>query len=379
VKRGFSYGFRRLFFQLAGTGVLIFFLTSCMDDDVWQNRNLPDISLEELSVMHPVIILNEGNFMYGNASLSLYDANINTEYQDIFYRQNGIPLGDVAHSAEVHDGLLYVVMNNSGKILIMNYGKYPNLKAFDYVGKITGFNSPRYIHFINDKKAYVSDLYSKSISMVDVENRKIVGAIDVDNHSGEFYQHPTEQFLSYKDVVFTNCYSYDDKILVIDDASDKVVDSITVLKQPSSMLMDKFNKIWVICDGGYEGSDYGNDHAGLVRIDAETRTVERAFIFESDDWPSELHINGTGDTLYFINKDCWRMSVLDSSLPRNAFFKASESNLFYSLGVDPETSEVYLSDAIDHVQNGVVYRISPSGMASDTIQAGVIPGFIDFF
>jgi DNA-binding beta-propeller fold protein YncE len=180
-------------------------------------------------------------------------------------------------------------------------------------------------------------------------------------------------------VVFTNCYSYDDKILVIDDASDKVVDSITVLKQPSSMLMDKFNKIWVICDGGYEGSDYGNDHAGLVRIDAETRTVERAFIFESDDWPSELHINGTGDTLYFINKDCWRMSVLDSSLPRNAFFKASESNLFYSLGVDPETSEVYLSDAIDHVQNGVVYRISPSGMARDTIQAGVIPGFIDFF
>lgn len=379
MKSIFRYNFRNLLFQLTGFGFLLLSISSCMEDDVWQSRNLPDISTEEFSNMDPVLILNEGNFMYGNSSISLYDAISETAYQDVFYRQNGIPLGDVAHSARVNDGLLYVVINNSGKIYILNCGKYPNLKVFDYVGKITGFNSPRYIHFIDNEKAYVSDLYSKRIYIVDLSKQEIVGEIDVDNHSGEFYQHSTEQFLPYQDIVFTNCYSYDDKILLIDKSTDLLIDSITVLKQPSSMCMDKYNKLWVICDGGYEDSEYGNDKSGLVRIDAETRTVERIFIFESDDWPSELHINGTRDTLYYINKDCWQMSVLDSSLPQDAFFKASESNLFYSLGVHPESSEVYLSDAIDHVQNGIVYRILPSGVAIDTIQAGVIPGFIDFF
>jgi hypothetical protein len=50
---------------------------------------------------------------------------------------------------------------------------------------------------------------------------------------------------------------------------------------------------------------------------------------------------------------------------------------FYSLGVDPHNSDVYVGDAIDFVQQGIVYRYNASGAAIDTIWSGIAPG--DFF
>ena len=56
--------------------VWLSFCTSCMNDETWVDRHKPGISLEDIRQGHPVIILNEGNFMYGNASISYYDAYI---------------------------------------------------------------------------------------------------------------------------------------------------------------------------------------------------------------------------------------------------------------------------------------------------------------
>jgi len=349
-----------------------------MNDETWVDRHKPGISLDDVRQGHPVIILNEGNFMYGNSSLSYYDASSRQVWNDVFYNQTGSPLGDVAYSATYHDGLLYVVVNNSGKIMILNMGKYPSLEAFEFTSKITGLTSPRYMYFLSDTRAYVSDLYAKSISIVDPGIPAVTGHIDVDNHSGEFYQHPTEQFIRWKEDLFTNCYSYDNKILVLNPEKDVVIDSITVLKQPSSMVLDRNGKIWVMCDGGYEGSAYGDEQPGLVRIDALTRTVEKVFPFAMGSRPSGLHINSGGDTLYYINGDVWRMPVGSGDLPSDPFIDGGRNHVFYSIGVDPATSEVYVSDAIDNVQPGVVYRYTPAGLPNDTFRVGIIPGAFCF-
>ena len=264
-------------------GVLVLTVSSCMNDETWVDRKKPDIPVSDMRSGQPVIILNEGNFMYGNASVTYYDAASRKVWNDVYYNQNGSPLGDVAFSAEEKDGLLYVVVNNSGKIMVLNAGKYPAIPAFSFVSKITGLTSPRYIFFISDRKAYVSDLYARAVTVVDPAQQAVTGYLATDNHSGQFYQHPTEQFVPFGDVLFTNCYSYDDKILVLDPAANAVIDSIEVLKQPSSMVIDKNGKLWVVCDGGYENSDYGDDVAGLVRIDAGTRTVERIFPLTAGD------------------------------------------------------------------------------------------------
>jgi len=373
-------GIRKYHLQYLPFIITMTFFSSCMNDEKWNDRNKPNLSVGEV-MNDGVIILNEGNFMYGNASLTYYNPVTKKSVNDVFYKQNGIPLGDVAHSAGFFNGELFVVVNNSGKIITLNMGRYPSLYAFEYTHKITGFISPRYIHFFDDRKAYVTDLYARQIYIVYPAQYKIKGEININNGNVEFYQHSAEQIIVHGDFVFINCYSFDNSILVIDSKSDKVVDSIQVLAQPNSMVMDRYDKLWVLCDGGYQGSNFLNTYPGLIRIDPETRTIEKIFIFSGDDWPSDLSINGSKDTLFYLNKDIWRMPVNATNLPDLPFISASDrsgTKLFYSLGIDPINSEIYAGDAIDHVQNGTIYRFSAQAVPIDTIPAGIIPGYICF-
>ncbi len=344
--------------------------SSCMkDDEVW---NVDDRPSGQGAA--GVFVVNEGNYMYQNTSLSYFNLESCAIENDIFYKANGLGLGDVAFSMTVRDSLAYIVVNNSGKIYIIN------TQTFKLLGKISGFTSPRHIHFINDNKAYVSDLYAKSISIINPKTNTISGNIDVNNHASQFYQHPTGQFIQYQNFVFTNCWSYDNKVLVIDSQTDRLVDSIEVIRQPNSMVMDKTNKLWVLCDGGMEGNPYGHELPGLVKIDAATRLVESVFSFDLYDDPRELAINGIGDTLYFINRHVYRF-VPGFDLAPEIFIESpytGSTGGFYGLGVDPASGEVYVADAIDHQQRGLVYRFSASGTAIDTVRAGISPGAFCF-
>lgn len=84
-------------------------------------------------------------------------------------------------------------------------------------------------------------------------------------------------------------------------------------------------------------------------------------MFDLNDAPSEVCLNGTRDTLYFINEAVWRMDVRADAVPGEPFLKYNNT-IYYGLTVDPKTSEVYVADAIDYVQNGVVYRFSPQAV-----------------
>lgn len=337
-------------------------MTSCMDEIVRYQKKIDSSS-------RGLFITNEGNFMYGSASLSYYNIKEKKVENDVFYSVNGIPLGDVAQSMTIHNGIAYIVVNNSNVI----FGIDPN--TCELKGMITGLISPRYIHFVSDTKAYVTDLYEFAITVINPKTFAITKKIDVKVPG--INQHPTEQMVQYKNFLFINCWSYDNKILVLDTNTDKIVDEITVPIQPTSLAIDKYNKIWTVTDGGYEGSPYGHEAPSLLRIDAETRKIEKKFTFEFGDWPSEVCLNGARDTLYFINKSVWRLNVKADEFPKKPFIPFKKTK-FYGLTVDPVTSEVYLADAIDYVQKGVVYRYTASGKEVDRFKVGIIPGAFCF-
>ncbi len=344
---------------------------ACMDDDaLWQ-------TLEPGHSPSPqgVFIVNEGNFMYGNASLSYYDPEEKEVFNDVFFNTNGVLLGDVAHSMTIRENRGYIVVNNSGRIYVMD------IETFELKGKITGLTSPRYIHFVSDEKAYVSDLYAKAITIVNPETFEITGHIDVSNDDSEFYQHPTEQMIQVGNYVFTNSWSFDQSILVIDTETDEWIDTIEVLKQPQSMVLDKHEKLWVLADGGFPDSPHGNEKPGLIRIDAHSREVEKVFRFDQDDHPLSLAINGSRDTLYFINEHIYRHPATSESFPEvfiESHYPEGSYGGYHALNVDPYSSEIYVGDAIDYVQPGIVYRFSAQAEPVDTLHVGILPGDIAF-
>ena len=257
----------------------------------------------------------------------------------------------------IRDGIGWIVVNNSGVIYAID------IYTFKEVGRIEGFTSPRYIHFLNDEKAYVTQIWDPRIYIVNPRTYEITGYIQTDM---DFETGSTEQMVQYDKYVFTNCWSYQNRILVIDTETDTVCDEITVGIQPTSLVMDKYNKIWTVTDGGYEGSPYGHEAPSLYCIDAATRH------------PSPFPVrrnpcNGTRDTLYFINKAIWRLPVTATNFPVKPFVPY-QNTLYYGLTVNPFNSEVYVADAIDYVQDGVILRYSPEGELLDEFYVGIIPG-----
>ena len=333
-------------------------LTSCMK---WEYGN--EESFEAAS--SGLFITNEGNFQYGNASLSFYDPATRTIENEVFYRANGMKLGDVAQSMTVHNGVGWIVVNNSHVVFAID------LNTFREVGRITNLTSPRYIHFVSADKAYISNIWDNRITVVNPRTYQITGYIDCPEMTIETGS--TEQMVQWGDYVYVNCWSYQNRILKIDTRTDTVVDELEVGIQPTSLVLDRNGKIWTITDGGYEDSPYGYEAPSLYRIDAETFRIEREFPFALGDDPSEVQINGAGDRIYWLNDDVWEMDVEAERLPVRPFLEQRET-IYYGLTIDPRSGEVYVADAIDYQQQGMIYRYSPAGELLDEFYVGVIPG-----
>lgn len=312
-----------------------------------------------------LFITCEGNFQYGNASLSYYDPETQQVENEVFYRANGMKLGDVAQSMTVRGGTGWVVVNNSHVIFAID------TETFREVGRITGFTSPRYIHFVSDEKAYVTQIWDNRIFIVNPRRYEITGCIECPGMT--MGSGSTEQMVQRGKYVYVNCWSHQNRILKIDTESDKVVDELTVGIQPTSLVMDRNDKLWTVTDGGYEDSPYGHEAPSLYRIDAETFAVEKQFRFKMGDTPSEVQLNGAGDTLYWINDDVWRMDVEADRVPVRPFVENS-GTIYYGLTVDPVRGDVYVADAVDYQQPGMIYRYSAAGELIDSFYAGITPG-----
>jgi DNA-binding beta-propeller fold protein YncE len=274
-------------------------------------------------------------------------------------------LGDVAQSMTLYGDTGWIVVNNSHVIFAMDPA------TFKEKGRIENLTSPRYIHFLSDEKAYVTQLWDNRIFIVNPKRYEVTGYIECPAMTME--SGSTEQMVQWGKYVFVNCWSYQNRILKIDTTTDKVVAELEVGIQPTSLVLDCYGKLWSITDGGYEDSPYGFEAPSLYRIDAETFTIEKQFRFAKGDAPSEVQLNGRGDKLYWINNDVWAMDVTADRIPVKPFIPYSDT-LYYGLTIDPRSGEVYVADAIDYVQAGKIYRYSEQGERLDEFYVGITPG-----
>ena len=333
-------------------------LTGCMEWDYGREEEF-DVTGSGL------FITNEGNFHYGNATLSFYDPATNQVQNEVFYRANGMKLGDVTQSMTMYGGRGWIVVNNSHVIFAID----PD--TFREKGRITDIASPRYIHFVNDEKAYVTQIWDNRIYIVNPSTYTVTGWITVPGMTMETGS--TEQMVQWGKYVYCNCWSYQNRIIKIDTTTDEVVDQLEIGLQPNSLVLDARGKMWTVTDGGYEGSPQGYEAPILYRIDAETFAVEKEWKMRIGDSPIELQLNGAKDRLYWINKDVWSMDVEATRLPVRPLIEQRETK-YYGLTVNPRNGEVYVADAIDYQQPGMIYRYSASGELIDEFYVGITPG-----
>ncbi len=310
-----------------------------------------------------LFVLNQGNFTYANASLSYYNPADQSTMPSVFHQVNGVPLGDVAQSLSVFEDKVYLVINNSGLIYIIDR------HSGEFITKITGFESPRQLLVLNSDKAYVSDLYANYISVLSLATNEITDKIQLGRSSEAMVLAAGKVFVAHWSEY--NQTRENNMVMVIDPETDQLVDSIQVGKEPNSMVEDGGGKVWVLCSGGY----LNLENPSLWQIDPVTKQVIQSFYYqEKQSNPVGLSYDVLNQSLLFLNGDVFSMSTSDADLPSNVFIESGDRN-FYALFVHPDNGDIYLSDAGNYLSNGMVYRYNANGLETDYFDAGIIPGF----
>ena len=307
-----------------------------------------------------VFILNEGNFRWGNGSLSFYSYDSAKIYNDLFLNINERPLGDVPNSMLIYGELAYIIVNNSGKIEVVNKNTLISETT------ITGLISPRNMALASSTKAYVTSMYSDSMAIINLLTNTVTGYINLRRTSESVIVSGAKAFISN--------WIGGNEIMVVDITNNKVVDSIKVGTEPESMVLDKNKMLWVLCNGGWTRTI----QAELNVINTATNIVAKEIVFTDKlASPSCLNIDGIGETLYYLESGVRQMSINSVALPSVPLISES-GHYFYKLGVNPANNDIFVTDAADYQQKGSVYFYKKDGTLVSTFTADIIPGLMCF-
>lgn len=306
-----------------------------------------------------VMFINEGNYTYGNASISYYNPLNGSFYEDIYQTQNGRPLGDVAQSMVGIGGYGYIVVNNSNKIEVVD------LLDFKSVATITGLTSPRYILPLGDGRAYVSDIYGDELTIINTNTNTIIGNITLPGW--------TEQMVLANGSAYVA--NYDSmRVEVIDPATDTKTTHIAVEGHPMEMVLDAQGHVWVM------GQKDGNDAAALTRINPTNNVIELSLDFPLTQSPSHLITDATGATLYYLNNDGIHSLASTATRLPSAPIIAKNSRNYYAIGITPDNQYLFAADALDFNQRSDVYVFNlPTLTEQDTLKGGIITGGFYFY
>ncbi len=334
--------------------ILIAFISCCHKDKI-----------NDLPTGKGVYIVNEGNFNFGNGEVSFYDPNTNAVTNNLFQTVNGYSLGDVAQSMFIKDSIAFVVVNNSSKIELVKLPSFQSIRTIEIAG-----SSPRYILPVSDSIAYVTELYSNKIFVVNYLTGNLKTEISIPQYtehlvqSGEYvfvegkkiYSNPSAKGALHRIRISDNTYI--DKKEFAGDAEGIAVDS------------NKF--VWILT-----GADSASATTAAIRVFDKNFNLLFNYSFgQLADHPTMLKVDAArGAVWYVLGKDV--LMTDNFSFPGWPFIHSSATNI-YSIGVEPVTGDVYVSDALDFVQQSRIYRYNKSGTLIHSFTAGIISGNFAF-
>lgn len=329
-------------------------------------------------------LLNEGNMGSNKASLDFFSYETGKYMRNIYPSRNPDivkELGDVGNDLAIYGGKLYAVINCSHYVEVMD------VKTAKHVGSIDILNC-RYIAF-NEGKAYVSS-YAGPVQID--PNARPGKVVEVDTTSLKVtrevvvgYQ-PEEMVITGGKLYVANSGgyrfpNYDTTVSVVDLETFEVINTIDVAINLHRMTKDRFGRIYVSSRGNYYdvGADvYVIDSntdrlVGNLGIPVSEMCISGDSIYmTSVEWNYTTNRNTVSYTLY----DVAREKIVSHNFIADGTDK--QIQIPYGIAVNPDTKEVFISDAKDYVTPGTLYCFSPEGNLKWEVTTGDIPAHFAF-
>lgn len=326
----------------------------CLLAFVWNGCKPDEEVLPDTFTGTKVLIANQGNFGWGEGTLSVYYEGSKTIENEVYSSVNNSTLGNVFQSISRINDSYYFVINNSGKVVVTDTN-------FNETQTIDGFVSPRYVYDIDGSKAYVTDLYANKISILDLKSNTVTNEIV----TGQWAE---------KAVLLDGMFWYtapnSNKVYGIDTDTDQLKDSIAVGEKPESIIKDKNGVLWILC----KGDESKNESAKLVSLRIEGADITVLGI-DVAGVPTSLAYDKENNSIYFLSDKVWVLRINEGGQPET--WLEIPNAVFYAVGVNPRSGDVYLSDTRDFVSRSTIYRYSREVALLDEFSAGIIAG--DFF
>ena len=304
-----------------------------------------------------VFVINEGIFPNDNSSITLYDETQGIVSDNYFkYKNPSAILGSVPQSIAKINDKYYVVVNNASKVIVLD-------SNFIKVSEISNLLSPRYVLGLPNNIAYVSDYISNNIHVINTVSNTKIGSISCPGW--------TEQMLLLNGKVYITNYKKN-QLYIINPANNLMIDSVSINKGADAIVKDMNNNLWVLCT-----SIYNYEHKYLYCINTTNNSIIKTFEFAVSENPSQLCINKNGNTLYYINKGVYKLSINDAVLPTTPIIDGSNPKIFYGLGVNPSNENIYVSDSKAGQNYSKIYVYKSTGVLLTSFDAGYFAG--EFF
>lgn len=289
--------------------------TSCSNDDDATTGFTPKGNYE-----NGLIILNEGAFFGGNASVSFVSDDLSLVENDVFNNMNEELLGDTAQSMAFSGDLAYVVVNVSKKIEVVNRVTFKSVATIS-----TGLVNPRYMA-ITGGKGYVTDWGDGTdpsddfIAVVDLATNTITSTISVVEGPEQIAANNTTIYVSHKGGFSSN------NIVSTIDVATNALQTITVNDNPDEITFDNSGDLLVLCEGKViYNTDYTEviDHtiASITKISTSNNTVISSIEFPFGSHPRLFTIDAnTQDMYYYLSDSVYKIGAGESTLPIDSIF-----------------------------------------------------------
>ena len=365
--------------------ILGVWLSSCREDELIFLSDSTKVSQPMVgSKITGFYQLNEGNMGMNRATIDYFDYTTGYYTRDIFSERNPTivkELGDVGNDIKIYGNKVYAVINCS------NYIEVFDVHTAIHVKEIRVPNC-RYMAF-NGGKAYISS-YSGPVEINPNAEKGFVAEIDTVTleltRKVEVGYQPDEIAVYDGKLYVANSGgyrvpNYDRTVSVIDLETFKEIKKIDVGINLHRIKIDKRGYLYVSSRG-----DYYDTPPNLYVIDTRTeKVVKETGIPVSDMWLDD-------DLLYYYsvayNKYTGGNEITYGIFDTRTMEQISDKVITdgtdrdilipYGIAVNPETKEIFISDAQNYVVTGYVYCYSPEGRLKWRTEGGNIPGHFAF-